>query len=161
MSLLAKSVIKNKCWIVEEDGTKVATILASPVGVTYVHGTKRENFPNLKLLSDRYNIHIDKSKKEAIKRDPYDVYGYPSSAKVYNRLWDVQKKIPIFTKHPKSKSYFCAGYYLVKMNGQWTEVFCPKLITVNRYSFYGPYRTEEEMKSKTIAMDKDDPYGSY
>ena len=34
MTLLAKPVVKNKCWIVEDDGNKVATILANDHGVT-------------------------------------------------------------------------------------------------------------------------------
>ena len=148
MSLLAKSVIKNKCWIVEQDGTKVATILATPTGVTYVHDEIRENFASLKMLSDKYNIVIDKSRSTKSNKIVQDVYGYPSNYKVYNELWDVKKKLPIFTKDEKSKSYYCAGYYIVNLDGNWTKSLCPKLITLNRYPYQGPFRSKEEMEQQ-------------
>ena len=62
-TLLARTIVKNKCWVVESDGTKVATILANDgnSGVTLVHDGQRERFSSLKLLSARYNIIIDKN----------------------------------------------------------------------------------------------------
>lgn len=148
MSLLAKSIIKNKCWIVEEDGTKVGTILANPNGVVLVKGTKRERFSNLKLLSDRYNIVVDKSKPTRPIKESHDVYGYPCDHTAHNVLWDVKHRLPIFTKNSKSKSFFCAGYYLVKLNAEWVKSYCPKLITLNRYEYQGPFKTLEEMQEK-------------
>lgn len=150
MSLLAKSVIKNKCWIVEDDGNKIATILATPTGVTYVHGDQRENFASLKLLSDRYNIVIDKSRSNKLGKPVHDVYGYPSKFKSYNELWDVKKKIPIFTKTPDSKSYYCAGYYVINLNDVWIKEHCPKLITINRHPYYGPFKTDDEAQQLII-----------
>lgn len=155
MSLLAKSVIKNKCWIVEEDGTKVATILASPEGVTYVHGNHRENFASLKILSDRYNIIIDKTKSSKLTTEDYNVYGYPSGFKSYNQLWDVKKKLPVFTKSLKSKSCYCAGYYIIQFNNGWVKSYCPKLITLNRYPYQGPYTTKEEMQEQLRISNKE------
>lgn len=145
MSLLAKSIVKNKCWIVEDDGTKVATILASPTGVTLVKNQQREQFPTLKLLSERYNILIDKTKPIKVIKESHTVYGYPCEHKAQNILWDVKHALPVFTKGTKSKSFFCAGYYIVKFNFGWVKAYCPKLITLNRYPYQGPYHTKEEM----------------
>lgn len=155
MPLLAKTIIKNKCWAVERDGTKVATILTSPTGVTYVCGNERENFHNMKLLSDRYNIVVEKSKKEKKLTDAHGVYGYPSGFKVYNELWDVQKRLPVFTKSSKSKSFYCAGYYIVKFNNGWVKSYCPKFITLNRYEFHGPYQTKEDMQEQLRIANKE------
>ena len=146
MTLLAKSIVKNKCWIVEQDGSKVASILTSPTGVTLVHKGKRERFSSLKLLSERYNIVVDKSKPQKIITESNDVHGYPCEHKAHNILWDVKHKLPIFTKGNKSKSFFCAGYYIVKFNNGWVKAYCPKLITLNRYPYNGPYKTKEEMQ---------------
>jgi len=51
----------------------------------------------------------------------------------------------VFTKGRKSKSFFCAGYYIVKFNNGWVKSYCPKLITLNRYPYAGPYKTQQEM----------------
>jgi len=144
---IAKPVVKNKFWVVEDHGQKIATIQArSDGGFVYVHDEQREYFPSVKNLKQKYNIKFgapDKTTKESNKT----VYGYPIKGKSYNQVWDVQKKLPIYSKTPKSKSLFCAGYYLIKLNGIWTENFCPKNITVNRYNFIGPFKSKEEMQN--------------
>ena len=152
LNLLARTIVKNKCWVVENDGTKVATILAneSGNGVTLVHsdGEQRERFSSLKLLSDRYNIVIDKTKVAKVAKESHDVYSYPCENKPQNALWGVQHKLPVFTKGSKSKSFFCAGYYIIRFNFGWAKAYCPKLITLNRYPYQGPYFTKEEMQTQ-------------
>ena len=61
-------------------------------------------------------------------------------------MFDIQRKLPLFTKSEKSKSVYCAGYYLVKFNVNWLKSFCPKLITIERNQFMGPFKTELEMR---------------
>lgn len=148
MTLLAKSIVKNKCWIVEQDGTKIGTIMTNPDGVVYQHNQKREQFTSLKLLSDKYNIVVEKAPVKKPKSQAHEVYGYPCEHKPQNVLWDVKHKLPIFTKGSKSKSFFCAGYYIVKFNNGWVKSYCPKLITLNRYPYAGPYDTLEEMQER-------------
>ena len=143
MSLTAKPIIKDKLWVVENDGEQVASILTSPEGVTFVYNEKRENFVSIKLLKDKYNITIAKEKKP--KREShisYDVYGFPCDHKPYNSLLNISKKLPVYAKTNKSKSFYCAGYYLVKIGNSYTPAYCPKLITLNRYEFIGPFQTK-------------------
>jgi hypothetical protein len=146
MSLLARAVVKNKCWIVEDNGHQVGTILTNPQGVVYQHDQQREQFASLKLLSDRYNIIVDKTPPNKIITESNTVYGFPCEHKPNNILWDVKHRLPIFTKGSKSKSFFCAGYYIVKFNNGWVKSYCPKLITLNRYPYAGPYESAEEMQ---------------
>lgn len=148
MSLLAKPVVKNTCWIVEEDGKKIGSILANEQGVTLLNGEHRERFPNFKLLSDRYNIVVDKNKPQNLLDEQHSVYGFPCENRPHNVLWDVKHRLPIFTKRAKSKSFFCAGYYIIKFNFGWAKAHCPKLITLNRYPYQGPYKTREEMQEQ-------------
>lgn len=143
MSLTAKSIIKDTFWIVENDGEQVASILTSPTGVTFVHNEKREDFVSIKLLKDKYNITIAKEKK--LKRESqvsYDVYGFPCDHKPHNSLLNVAKKLPVYAKTSKSKSFYCAGYYLIKNENIYSHAYCPKLITLNRYEFVGPFCTK-------------------
>ncbi len=143
--LIAKPVVKDKFWVVEESGNKVAAILArDDGGYAYVHDNHREYFPSVKNLKQKYNIKFGsliRQKRESTKT----VYGYPVTGKAYNQVWDVQRKLPIYSKTLKSKSLFCAGYYLIKLNNEWTEHFCPKNITMARYQYVGPFKTKEEM----------------
>jgi len=149
MSLLAKTIVKNKCWIVEDSGIKVGTILSNGSGVTYVdEQQRREQFASLKLLSDRYNIIVDKAPPRRVITEAHTVYSFPCEHNAHNALWDVKHKLPIFTKGKKSKSFFCAGYYIIKFNNGWVKSYCPKLITLNRYPYAGPYDTVEEMQER-------------
>jgi hypothetical protein len=148
MSLLAKAVVKNKCWVVELDGHQVGTILTNPHGVVYQHNQIREQFASLKLLSDKYNIIVDRSPPKRVITEAHTVYGFPCEHNANNALWDVKHKLPIFTKGKKSKSFFCALYNINKFNNGWVKSYCPKLITLNRYPYDGPYDTQEEMRER-------------
>jgi hypothetical protein len=150
--LIAKPVVKNKFWIVEEGGTKVATIQAiEEGGFAYVYKQLREVFPSIKLLSKKYNIEITKAEKKSrdvAEGTTYEIYGYTTPHRPHNILYDVQKHLPIYTKTSKSKSYFCAGYYIIKFNHNWAKAYCPKAITLNRYEYRGPFKSQEEMLQK-------------
>lgn len=145
--LIAKPVVKNKMWIVESDGTKIGNIMAvEEGGVVYVHDNQREQFASIKLLSKQYNIIFAKAEKiKQEKQDTYDVYGFPTTSKPNNQVLDVQRYLPIYTKGAKSKSFFCAGYYIIKFSSTWVRAYCPKLITLNRYEYQGPFKTQERM----------------
>lgn len=145
--LIAKPVVKNKMWIVENGGIKVGNIMAvDEGGVVYVHDNEREMFPSIKLLSKEYNIEFVKAEKpKRVKQDVYDVYGFPTNSAPNNEVLDVQRYLPIYTKGTKSKSFFCAGYYIIKFSSTWVRAYCPKLITLNRYEYQGPFKTQERM----------------
>ena len=142
---IAKPVVKNKFWVVEDHGQKIATIQArDDGGFVYVHDEQREYFPNVKNIKQKYDIkfsNLERSKKDNSKT----VYDYPVTGKTFNQVWDVQRRLPIYSKTAKSKSLYCAGYYLIKINSVWTEAFCPKNITLNRYAFIGPFQTKQQM----------------
>ncbi len=153
--LIAKSVLKNKYWIVEEQGEKIATIQAiEEGGFVYVDGSSRQLYPSIKLLTKDHNIVFDtESKKSKQSAGSFDAYGYPTSQKPWNVLWDVKHQFPVYTKTSKSKSYYCAGYYIIKFNNGWVKSYCPKFITLNRYEFQGPYTTKEQMQEQLRAAN--------
>ena len=41
----------------------------------------------------------------------------------------------LFTKSKKSKSLYCAGYYIIKFDKGWVRSFCPKLVTLESYDY--------------------------
>ncbi len=145
MSLLAKPIVKNKFWIVEKNGIKYATIQSAPDGVVFVQDQTREKFPSIKTLKNKYDILFDRarvSKNE--KPSNKQVYGFPTKGRAHNILYDVVRKLPIYTQSAKSKSCYCAGYYLVNVKGEWEEMFCPKLLVLQRHEYMGPFVVSPE-----------------
>ncbi|NDC31995.1 MAG: hypothetical protein EBZ58_13925, partial [Bacteroidetes bacterium] len=124
--LLAKPILKNKFWIVESQGTKIATIQAiDNGGVVYVdQNLSRSQYPTIKILSKEHNVQFDKKISKNTQRRTYEngntVYGYPVDQKPHNPLWNVKYQFPVYTKSSKSKSFFCAGHYAIKINGFWS-----------------------------------------
>ena len=149
MDIVAKPVVKDKFWIVERDGEKCATIQAidEDGGYAYVHEDQREIFPSIKLLSKKYNIVFEKAERKRVVPEN-NIWGFPTVGKPHNALFDVQKYLPIYTKEADSKSYFCAGYYAVNVDNEWSKHYCPKLIILNRNEYYGPFATEEAVNKE-------------
>ena len=149
--LLAKPVIKNKFWIVEQEGNKIATIQAiEDGGYVYVHNQERHRYASIKLLTKDHNVVFDSGtvKKEKSVPQEHQVYEYPVAQRPWNILWDIKHQFPVYTKTNKSKSFYCAGYYTIKFNNGWVKSFCPKFITLNRYEYQGPYKTKFEMQEQ-------------
>ena len=155
--LHAKPIIDNKFWIVEQDGEKIATlrknednrfVMSNEEGIK-IYETK-------KSLTDQYgkDFFVAKIVKEAVTNLPNEVHGYSTSTAPHNAMFDIRKKLPLFTKSEDSKSLYCAGYYVIRFDKGWVKSFCPKLITLQRYEFQGPFKTELEMKQRLSDVSK-------
>ena len=146
MKMKAKTIVENKFWILEEeDGKRVGIISLKNNKVTAVIGNQNLMFTNLNELSAKYNVTFVKKFKETTKQLTNEVYDYPTSHIPYNALWHVERKLPIYTKTNKSNSYHCAGYYVIRFEHGWVKSFCPKLITLQRNEYHGPFKTKLEM----------------
>lgn len=139
----AKTIVKNKFWIVEEDGKKIGTIQQAPDGVVLVQGEQRKKFPTFKILSSKTNIHLVRNSR-ASKKNKNEVYEFPCDSLPYNPIYDLKLKLPLYTKEKDSKSHYCAGHYLVEINDQLIEYFCPKKIILIRNKFHGPFKTKKD-----------------
>lgn len=144
----AKEILKNKFWIVESEGEKVGTISFSDDNQYMLSNTQGTRFfKNIKQLSKNLDAEITWTTTESTNNNAeLEVHGYPTSCVPYNPVLDVQKKIAMFTKSAKSKSLYCAGYFIIRFDKGWVKSFCPKLITVERYETKGPFKTDIEMK---------------
>ena len=146
----AKPVIEGKFWIVEENEKKVG-VLKITEQKKYIFSSKStvKTYDTKKKLveqfgKDFFKVSTNKITKSNIQDK--EIQGYPTSSVPCNPMFDVKRHLPLFTKSNKSKSVYCAGYYLLKFNKGWTRAFCPKLITIERYPYQGPFKTELEMK---------------
>jgi hypothetical protein len=147
--IYAKPIVDGKFWIVEQDGLKIATLHKKENDQYILSSTTGELCFNKKeeLTSEfgsnffTSNHHI---KVSAVTLN--ECYGYPTSCTPYNAIYDVRRKLPLFTKSDQSKSLYCAGYYIIKFEKGWVKSFCPKAITIERNSHKGPFKSELEMK---------------
>ena len=155
--LHAKPIIDNKFWIVEKDGEKFATlrkeednrfVLSNKLGI--------QIYNNKDSLVRQFgkNFFIAKIIKEADDADPNEIHGYPTSCNPHNSMFDIKRQFALFTKSEDSKSLYCAGYYVIKFDKGWVKSFCPKLITLQRYPYKGPFKTELEMKQVLTNVSK-------
>ena len=154
----AKVLIPNKFWILENDGEKIATLSKEKKGYSILCNGQKMEFHNLNEIKDRFGITLDKEtvkKEKQSKSETIEIYGYPVNSRAFEPLWNVQKKLPIYAKSTKSKSLYCAGYYVIKFRKGWVKSFCPKLITLERYPYRGPFKTELEMRSILNSVSKE------
>jgi len=144
MTLIAKPIIDRKYWILQENNQKVGNVEAYDGGYQVRINNQVAQFKTIKMVEQRVHIQFEPGGK-AIKSRPETnlVHGYPVAGRVYNPMWDVPKKLPIYTKTTKSKSWFAAGWYRVKKGRNWTVVQGPKLILLQRYPYLGPFYTKE------------------
>ena len=149
MTLKAKPILQDKFWIVENAGEKVGTLSKSEDGFVVTTSGKTDFYKNENQLRKTFgkNFLIASIQESPESANKLEVHGYPTRTQPYNSMFDIKQKLPLFTKSEKSKSVYCAGYYLVKFNVNWLKSFCPKLITIERNEFIGPFKTEFEMKA--------------
>jgi hypothetical protein len=151
MTIKAKPVVKNKYWIVEDDGRKVATIQAAEDGVVLVKDNHRLKYPSVKVLGTAHNIRFVRGHTHQTT-SANSVYDYPCHARPYNAIYDLRMKLPLYTTSLKSKSYYCAGYYLVNYETQWLLEFCPKKIILIRNKFMGPFCNQLQAQDNLITL---------
>jgi len=154
----AKILIPNKEWVVTENQQKIGAITKDKKGYQFIHKGKSVGFKSLSDLKTQLGIELFeeniKKKTVELENKSFVIYDFPCSSKPYESVYSVKEKLPLFAKSAKSKSRYCAGYYVIKFRKGWVKSFCPKLITLQRYSFYGPFKTETEMKATLNSINK-------
>jgi hypothetical protein len=152
----AKVLIPEKEWLIRNGSEKIGSISKVKKGYVVLHHGKSVPFKDLAEIKSAIGIamfeeSINKVKKDIDRSSEYSIYDYPCKSKPYEPLFNVQKKLPLYTKRLKSKSQHCAGHYIIKFRKGWVKSFCPKLITLERYPYQGPWKTEEESR---VALKK-------
>lgn len=144
-----KALLKDKFWIVEAQGKRIGTLAFDNEKYVYSNPAETRFFDNKSQVKKFLGIDLRKSVTLSdASREPTakEIHGYPTSIEPHNTMYDVKKQLPLFTKSAKSKSLYCAGYYIIKFDKGWVKSFCPKLLTIERYTSKGPFKTESEMK---------------
>lgn len=150
MKLLAKSILDNKFWIVEgADGSKRGTIQTTVGGKTrVVLGSDIHEFDSFKTALDCLDIESATETPVINEKNNCSVEGFPTKDAPYNIIVDAKMHLPMYTKTEKSRCFYAAGYYIIHFDFGWAQAYCPKVITLKRNEYRGPYKTELEMKEQ-------------
>ena len=147
---VAKPVIENEFWIVQQDNRKIGNVEACADGYQVRINNQIAQYKTISMVEERFKIRFEPSSPTQIKIDTSLVHGYPAQGRIYNPIWDVRHRLPIYTKTIKSKSWFAAGWYSVKKGRAWKIVQDPKLIVLERYPYRGPFYTKDLANDQSI-----------
>ena len=148
--IVAKPVIPNQFWILKDGDHKVGNIEAGADGLSVKIGSQVQSYKNINILKERISIKFESVNKSTTIKEKNSVHGFPTMGYPYNAIFDVKHQVPLWTREPKSKSWYAAGWYRVKQGRHWTTELCPKLITLQRYSYRGPFHTEEQANEQCV-----------
>lgn len=144
--IIAKTIINNQYWLLQQDNVKIGNVEATPNGFTVNINNQKVQYKSLGLIKKNFSIQFEQAPKRIKQAGGREVHGYQTSQKVFNGVLDITQKLPLFTKTKKSKSWYAAGWYNLKQHGSWTAVHEPKLIVLQRYKYTGPFHTKDEVK---------------
>lgn len=144
--LVAKPIIKDQYWVVTDGEKKVGNVQANSVGYEVILNGNALQFNNTTDIQKKTKITFQPLKSNKTKAQvPYPEY--PTTSKIYNSIFDIKRKLHLFTKSSKSKCFYAAGWFVIGQNGQNEVIFCPKYIFIQRYDYQGPFKTESEANS--------------
>lgn len=146
MTLIAKPVVKDQFWIVTDGGNKVGNVVADNNGYNVLLNGQVQHCANTTDIMREHSIHFErKTAKKSRNTAPFAVW--PTNSKTYNNMYDIKRKLHLYTKTRASKCYYVAGHYAINLNGVWQTVFCPKYIFIQRYAYHGPFASQAEAES--------------
>jgi len=156
----AKEILKNKFWIIEDVTTsKKLGTLSKDENNHYMYccakprkstESRTEYYNCIKDLKEGIGGEIlwTASISDADKTVDKEIYNLATSSVPYNAVYDLKRKFALFTKSKKSKSLYCAGYFIIHFDKGWVKSFCPKLVTLEKYEHKGPFKDELEMRQE-------------
>ena len=136
---VARPIVNGKFWVIKQNEHKIGSVEKDNNG--YFVTTKQGNarFKTIKGLRDVTNI-LFEDDAERIKYPENQVNGFPTDCKPFNGVYNIHTRLPIYTKERKSRSWYAAGYYMLTVGRKTKTVFCPKLILLERYGYFGPVK---------------------
>lgn len=146
MNLTAKPIVKGEYWVITDGDKKVGNVVAEGSGFDVKIGNNIEHYATTKQIEKKAHIEFEPVSKAGKTEPPFAVFPTLKN-RVYNSVFDVKRKLHLFTETPKSKCYHAAGWFAVKQGDEYQSIFCPKYIFVQRYDYMGPFKTEAEVNS--------------
>ena len=139
----------DKFWILENaDGQRSGTMSKHTEAVKVVINGEESVYDNINAACWKLAINIDNKVEEPVVEAQESVLGYPTKCPAFNPIWDIKRKLPVFTKTDKSRTLHAAGYYIIRFDTGWAQAFCPKVSTLDENQHQGPFKDKVEMRER-------------
>jgi len=144
-TLIAKPIINNQLWVITDGTQKIGNVEADGAGYNVKIGGTVEHFASTRSIENLKQIEFQRPVKT--KPQPLTYAVWPTSTKkTFNDMYDVQRKMHVYTETDKSKCFHAAGWFKLNATGKWETVFCPKYLFIQRYPYEGPFMTKSEAR---------------
>lgn len=144
-SVTTKQLLPNRFWLLLHNGSKIGTI-QKHTDTQYVITSVDSTI--LTMTEDEVNqkFDLDTSAELPVIEPEKILYDYPTKHIPHNGVYDVHKKMALYSKSENSDNMYAAGYFLVHFPKGWVRGFCPKLSTLEGNEYKGPFKTVTEQK---------------
>jgi hypothetical protein len=121
MTLKAKAVVKDKFWIIESEEERVGTVSWNDDRYMFSSRVETCFFNSTHEMEKRFGSNIIWNDitpvADKVQLESFSVHGYPTTVNPYNTMYDVKRKLPLFTKVISQKVHIVQGiilYTLIK-----------------------------------------------
>ncbi len=160
MTIKLKSITETS-WLVLGDTEDLRIGLLTEILNEYtlmIKGEKKK-FLNRKEVNkyfkeDIFNNIVEPEIVTEVKKD-YFINGYPVDFPTPHEVLLKGNKLPLFSKKASSEVFYSAGWYCLHFPRNIMPSYCPKLSTLEAYTFDGPYKSELEMRTNLTRLRKE------
>ena len=128
---------------------------------TYITGKELVNFDDENQVIQHFgnlSLFEEKIDQPAQKQDTYYIKGYAVDYVEPHALDpdhpDYRDDLPLYTKIEGRSVYYAAGYYCICFEKGWKHAQGPKLATLEKYGYEGPFRTELEARERIKVLNR-------
>lgn len=154
--------ISDVAWLVQRGPERVGILNKNiQEKYTYISGKELIGFDNAEEVKTHFgNLSLFEDRLEALSniQDTYYIKGfavdYPDPYALEPDHPDYREDVPLYTKIEFGNVYYAAGYYCIQFDCGWKGGNGPKLATLDKYGFEGPFTSEFEMKQRLRILNK-------
>lgn len=154
--------ISDVAWLVHQQGDKLGILnMDEQHTYRYINGRDSVEFHDETEVEHYFgnaDLFNDQITSPTNVQDTYYVKGYavdyPEPHAVECDNPDYNPDLPLFTKIQNSKVYYAAGFYCINFDKGWKYANAPKLITLEKYGYEGPFKTAVEVKHRVKTLNK-------
>lgn len=155
--------ISDVAWLVSQGDQNIGLLNKDiQAHYTYISGKELVNFRNENEVIDHFgnsSLFEEQIETPVKKKEKYFIKGYEAKYENPHVLEhshpDYRPDLPLYSKIEGNTVYYAAGYYCIKFDCAWKNANCPKLATLIKYGYEGPFRSLKEARIRMKELNKE------